>query len=71
MCLVFYVLYFTALEGVLTLMIRTKFIADKEAVVLFDMIRSNNEYVMAAYELYSYDEKLDELQVYFEIIISS
>lgn len=43
-------------------MIRTKSIEDDEAVVLFDMIRNKNEYVLAAYELYNYDSKLDELQ---------
>lgn len=44
-------------------MIRTKFITEEEALVLYEMIRNQNEYVMAAYELYCYDNKLDELQV--------
>ena len=44
-------------------MIRTKSITEEEALILYEMIRSQNEYVMAAYELYCYDNKLDELQV--------
>lgn len=51
------------ITGALTLMIRTKFITEEEALVLYEMIRNQNEYVMAAYELYCYDNKLDELQV--------
>lgn len=53
-------------------MIRTKSITEEEALVLYEMIRNQNEYVMAAYELYCYDNKLDELQVLlsFPVILS-
>lgn len=44
-------------------MMRSRRLSSSEATLLLEMIRSENEYVMAAYELYESDEKLDELQV--------
>lgn len=52
------------LSGVVSLMLRTKRITAQEASVLLGLIRAENEYVMAAYELYESDDKIDELQVH-------
>jgi hypothetical protein len=44
-------------------MLRTRKISTTEASLLLDLIRAENEYVMAAFELYESDEKIEELQV--------
>jgi hypothetical protein len=51
------------LSGVVSMMLRTRKISTTEASILLDLIRAENEYVMAAFELYESDEKIEELQV--------
>lgn len=51
-----------SLTGAVALMIRSKVVTNAEANVLIEMIRGQNEYVMAAYELYESDDNLEELQ---------
>ena len=43
-------------------MIRSKSITNAEAAVLLEMIGEDNEYVVAAYELYEADDDFEELQ---------
>ena len=51
------------LQGVVGLMMRARRLSNAEASLLLDLIRGENEYVMAAFELYESDGKIDELQV--------
>jgi uncharacterized membrane protein YvbJ len=56
------------LSGVVSLMMRSQKLTSAEASVLLELIRAENEYVMAAYELYESDEKIDELQVQYAVL---
>lgn len=51
------------LQGVVGLMMRARRLTQPEAQLLLELIRAENEYVMAAFELYESDGKIDELQV--------
>lgn len=44
-------------------MMRARRLTQPEAQLLLELIRAENEYVMAAFELYESDGKIDELQV--------
>lgn len=50
------------LTGVIALMSRSGVISKTEANVLYEMVEQENDYVIAAYELYEKDKNLDELQ---------
>lgn len=50
------------LTGVISLMSRAGVISKTEANVLFEMVEEENDYVIAAYELYEKDRNLDDLQ---------
>lgn len=50
------------LISVLKLMLRAKDISNSEGLILKSMISDNNEYVVAAYELFLSDGDMDELQ---------
>ncbi len=50
------------LTGVISLMSRAGVISKTETNVLFEMVDQENDYVIAAYELYEKDRNLDELQ---------
>jgi hypothetical protein len=43
-------------------MLKSAFISSAEASMLIDLIRGRNEYVMAAYDLYTHDNDLEELK---------
>ena len=50
------------LTGVVSLMTRSGRLSSTEATLLMEMVRSDNDYVLAAYELYESDQNIEELQ---------
>jgi ribosomal protein L12E/L44/L45/RPP1/RPP2 len=50
------------LAGVVSLMMRSKRLSSTESTILMELVRNENEYVLAAYELYESDRNIDELQ---------
>lgn len=54
--------YYEVLTGIVALMVRSHTATDNEASVLLEMIKNENQYVVAAYELFESDNNLDEMQ---------
>eukprot|EP01033_Poteriospumella_lacustris_P012103 gene12103-8652_t len=52
----------SGLIGVIVLMLRTETISRTEAQVLLEMVQREDDYVMAAYELFLRDNNMDDLQ---------
>eukprot|EP01039_Chlorochromonas_danica_P006084 gene6084-6700_t len=50
------------LSGVVALMLRARLLTNTESTVLLEMIYQENEFIVAAYDLYKKDDNLEDLQ---------
>lgn len=54
--------YFEVLTGIVALMVRSHTATNVEASLLLEMIKNENQFIVAAYELFASDNNLDEMQ---------